>query len=58
MVPVHFVHLWTLNTVFAVKVQTVKPWLSPAQKMKDAEELKEAAYDLRVVELFTDTDGS
>ncbi|EIY9662526.1 AAA family ATPase [Escherichia coli] len=26
-------------------------------KMKDAEELKEAAYDLRVVELFTDTDG-
>ncbi|WP_447216436.1 AAA family ATPase [Escherichia coli] len=26
-------------------------------KMKDAEELKEAAYDLRVVELFTDADG-
>ncbi|MDI0603078.1 helicase RepA family protein, partial [Escherichia coli] len=25
-------------------------------KMKDAEELKEAAYDLRVVELFTDAD--
>ncbi|MCW7447524.1 hypothetical protein OHD41_27080 [Escherichia coli] len=25
--------------------------------MKDAEELKEAAYDLRVVELFTDADG-
>ncbi|HBC1254542.1 TPA: DNA primase, partial [Escherichia coli] len=26
-------------------------------KMKDAEELKEAAYDLRLVELFTDADG-
>lgn len=26
-------------------------------KMKDAEELKEAAYDLRVVELFTDAEG-
>lgn len=25
VVPVHFVHLWTLNTVFAVKVRTVKP---------------------------------